>query len=60
MSSIVETTSHIPVPAARADGRSSYPFWIFLIAFAAIVGCALLASAYPDPAGLDAASFVGP
>ena len=58
MSSIVENASQIP--ATRAVRREPYLFWVFAIALAAIVGCALLASVYPDPVGLDAASMIGP
>ena len=58
MSSIVETAPQIST--ARTPMGELHRFWIFVIVFAAVVACASLASAYPDPVGLDVAAIVGP
>jgi len=58
MSSIVETASQMPT--SRAARRVPFHLWLLAIALVAIVGCALLASAHPDPTAFDAASIVGP
>jgi hypothetical protein len=58
MSSIVQTSA--PIPASRVGQRKVSVLWMALVAvLAAIIGCAVLASTYADPAA-SAVSLVGP
>ncbi len=59
MSLLVQTASQMAASRAGARRELSY-FWILAVVLAAVIGCAVLASTYPDPVGLDAATIVGP